>query len=162
MDEWYYIGSNKIHKTCVIGDNVILGENNIIYPYTVVGLPGFIRGRNENIAKVVIGNNNWIGCNVCIMVGEGPDTIIGDDNLIMNYVNIGHNTKIGNKNEIGAGTIIAGWVEIGENNKIKMSVTIRNRKKVLNNSIIGMGSIVVKDVDNNSLIYGNPAEKKNL
>jgi UDP-3-O-[3-hydroxymyristoyl] glucosamine N-acyltransferase len=78
----------------------------------------------------------------------------------MNYVNIGHNTIIGDKNEIGAGTIIAGWVEVGDLNKIKMSVTIRNRKKISNNCLIGMGSVVVKNVDDNSVIYGNPAEKK--
>ena len=164
MHEWYFIGTNKIHKSVTLGENVVLGENNVIYPNVVIGLPGFIRDSESATGKVIIGNNNWLGCNVSVMVGATGDTIIGNDNLIMNYVNIGHNTKIGNGNEIGAGTIVPGWVEIGNNNKIKLHCTFRNRKKISNGIIVGMGSnIVTSFMEDNILVYGNPAKKiKNL
>ena len=155
---WIYIGTNKIHSTAIIDDNVTLGENNIIYPYTVIGMKGCIRNGDDKVGKIIIGDNNWIGTNVSIMSGENGITKIGDNNLIMNYVNIGHDVTIGNNNEIGVGTIIAGWVKVGNKNKIKLSVIIRNRKTIGDETLIGMGAVVTKDIEDGVTSYGNPAK----
>lgn len=160
MEEWYYVGTNKIHRTVIIFDCVKLGENNIFYPHCVIGIPGFIRSVNDFNGKVEIGNNNWFGCYSTIMIGKNGITEIGDNNLFMNYTNIGHNSSIGNNNEVGANSVIAGWSKIGDNNKIKISTSIRNRKVIGDNNLIGMGSVIVKDVENNSVIYGNPGRIK--
>lgn len=160
LDDWYFIGTNKIHKTALIGDNVELGNNNIINPYSVIGIPGFIRDCDFFKGYIKIGDNNLIGTNVSIMSGSEGLTTIGNNNLIMNYVNIGHNSIIGSNNEIGVKCIIAGWAKVGDNNKIKLSVTIRNRKIIGDNNIIGMCSNVNKDFNgDNWLIYGNPAKR---
>ncbi len=74
----------------------------------------------------------------------------------MNYINIGHDTIIGDNNEIGAGTVIAGWCKIGNDNKIKIHCTIRNRVTIGNNILVGMGSNVVKDIISNTVVKGNP------
>lgn len=155
---------NKIHVTAIIGDNVELGENNTIYPYAVIGPPGFIRDSDSSTGRISIGSGNKIGAHVAIMSGQNGLTEIGDNNLIMNYVNIGHDVIIGSNNEIGAGTVIAGWVEIGDSNKIKIRCTIRNRKKLGNHNIIGMCSSITKDFksDRGWLIYGNPAKQIKL
>lgn len=158
IDQWYFVRTNKIHKSVIFFNDVEMGENNIFYPNCIVGIPGFIRQSDSFEGKIKIGNNNWFGCNVSIMSGENGVTEIGDDNLVMNYVNIGHNVKIGNHNEIGVGSIIAGWAEIGNKNKIKLSVCVRNRKIVGDNCLIGMGAVVVKNVDDNTVVYGNPAK----
>ena len=159
--DWIDLGyGNKIHKTAIIAENVILGKNNIVYPNVIIGLPATNRDFNEKLGKVIIGDNNKFGCNVCVMAGPVQETtVIGNNNITMNYVNIGHNTKIGNDNEIGAGTIIPGWAEIGNNNRIKLNCTFRNRKKMGNNNIVGMSSNVVSDFGDNGLIMGNPAKR---
>lgn len=160
---WIQKGTNKIHSTAIVGDNVELGENNIIYPYAVIGLLGFIRDHGEVSGTIVIGDNNWIGCHTSIMCGEEGETIIGNNNLIMNYVNIGHHVKLGNYNEVGARSLLAGYATIGDYNKIKLNCTIRNRIKVGSNNIIGMGSNVVSDIGSKTLCFGNPCKKiKNL
>ena len=87
---------NKIHSSAIIGDNVELGNNNMIYPLAILGMPGFIRDSESASGKIIIGDNNKIGNNVSIMVGQEENTIIGNNNLIMNYVNIGHDVTIGN------------------------------------------------------------------
>tara|TARA_B100000131_G_C18116837_1_gene611556 strand:+ start:141 stop:644 length:504 start_codon:yes stop_codon:yes gene_type:complete len=157
-DEWRVVGGNRIHNTCIINDNVIMGTGNVIYPYTVIGLPGFIRDSDLALRKIFIGSNNWIGTNVSIMVGSEKDVTIGDDNLIMNYVNIGHDVEIGNSNEIGARSMIPGFCKIGSFNKIKLSCTIRNRVVIGDRNIIGMGSVVTKSFEGDDLlIYGSPA-----
>lgn len=164
QDQWYYVGTNKIHKSVIFFGNIDMGENNIFYPNCVIGIPGFIRKSEGFSGSVKIGDNNWFGCNTSIMTGKNGVTKIGNNNLIMNYVNIGHNSIIGDDNEIGVNSVISGWVEIGNKNKIKISVSVRNRKKIGDNCLIGMGGVVVKNVENNSVVYGNPAKliKKNV
>lgn len=155
---WNIVGSNKIHSTAIIGDNVIMGNDNIIYPYAVIGLPGFIRDAEMATGIINIGDNNKIGNHVSIMCGVSGTTQIGNNNLIMNYVNIGHDVNIGNDNEIGVSSILAGWSKIGNKNKIKLNVSIRNRVIIGNNNIIGMGSNVVTNIGDNSISYGNPCK----
>jgi acyl-[acyl carrier protein]--UDP-N-acetylglucosamine O-acyltransferase len=157
--DWLLFNGNKIHKTSILLENVIIGSGNIIYPYSVIGFPGFIRDISKKIKSVIIGDNNHIGMHVSIMAGEEKDTIIGDENLIMNYVNIGHDVFVGNKNEIGARTTLAGFSKIGNLNKIKLSCTLRNRKIIGNSNIIGMCSNITESFfENNLMIYGNPAK----
>ena len=156
---WIMQGTNKIHSTAIIGDNVELGENNVIYPYAVIGLLGFIRNHGDVNGVIKIGDNNWIGCHVTVMCGEEGETIIGDGNLIMNYVNVGHHVEIGNQNEIGARSLLAGYATIGDRNKIKLNCTIRNRKSIGSDNIIGMCSNVVSDLGSKSLYFGNPCKK---
>ncbi len=159
MEEWIYKDGNKIHHTAVIMDNVTMGTGNTVFPYTVIGLPGFIREDDCANKMVVIGNNNKIGTNVSIMAGNVRDTVIGDNNLVMNYVNIGHDVIVGSDNEIGARTTLAGFSEIGDFNKIKLTCTIRNRAIIGSHNLIGMGSIVVKSFpDDNLVIFGHPAK----
>jgi UDP-N-acetylglucosamine acyltransferase len=154
---------NKIHTTAIVCDCVELGENNIIYPYSIIGFPGFIRDSESATGKIIIGNNNKIGAHTSIMIGQEGCTVIGDNNLIMNYVNIGHDVTIGNNNELGAGSIVAGWAKIGDRNMIKIRCTIRNRKIIGNDNILGMCSNVTKDFNINGwLIYGSPAKQIKL
>lgn len=151
-------GGNFIHKTAIVNSNVKLGKGNIIMPYAVLGHSGFIRDNKEIKGIVEIGDGNKIGCYACIMTGESGLTKIGNDNLLMNYVNIGHDCEIGDGNEIGAKTIVCGFTKIGNKNNIKVGTRIRNRLTIGNKNIIGMGSNVVKNVGNKEKIFGNPAK----
>lgn len=152
------VGLNKVHKDAKVYPNVTLGKNNIIMPFAIIGYPGFLRGIQEYTGSIHIGDNNIIGCHTAIMVGDKGKTTIGDDNLVMNYVNVGHNCQIGNSNELGAGSILAGNIIIGDGNKIKTHCTLRNRIEIGDNNTVGQGSNVVKSVGNDQLIKGNPAK----
>jgi len=149
--------SNTIHPTALIADNVEIGKDNIIGPYTVIGEKGFIRGEYDFTGIIKIGNNNIIGAHCAIMYGVKGMTEIGNGNLIMNYVNVGHNVQIGNMNEIGAGTIIGGYVHIKSYNKIKLACTIRNRMTIGSGNLIGMRANVIEPVMDRAIMYGNPA-----
>lgn len=148
---------NHIHKTAIIGDNVKMGKGNIVMPYCVIGQPGFIRDTEKMEGQVVIGDNNRFGCHSVVMSGKKGETTIGDDNMLMNYTNVGHNVQIGRNNEIGVGTVIGGHCKIGDHNRIKLNCTIKNRLKIGSTNTIGMASNVVKDVGDSENIYGNPA-----
>jgi UDP-N-acetylglucosamine acyltransferase len=160
--DWINIDGNDIHKTAIIHPNVILGIGNTIGAYCVIGSNGEIRGASQKDFKghVQIGNNNVISEFVSIQrpFDRNKITLIGNDNIIMAHSHVGHDVFIGDGCEICTGTIIGGYAIIGKKAKIKLGVTVRNRISIGENSLVGLGSAVVKDVESESVVYGNPAK----
>ena len=134
-----------------------MGPGNVVGPHCVIGYPGGIRDTEALSGKVIIGADNRFGIGVIVTCGTEGYTILGDENLIMNRANIGHNAVIGSGCEIGAGCLIAGWATIGDDVRIKIGALIRNRKTVGDGALVGMGSNVVADVAPETKVKGNPA-----
>ena len=147
---------NDIHESVVIYPNVEIESGVKVEAGTVLGAPGALRHTNKREGKLIIKKGAKIGANCVICIGEDGETIIGENTLVMNLCNIGHDVKIGRDCEIGAKTIIAGHTEIGDNVKIKIGCNVRNRLKICNNVTIGMGSNVVKDINKPGVYWGNP------
>lgn len=158
-NEYINTDGNWVHRTAIIGDNVRMGRGNVIMPYAVIGEAGFIRNM-QGVGEVMIGNNNRIGCYVNIMSGEKGKTVIGEDCMIMSHVNIGHNTHIANRVEVGAGVIIPGWMNIEDNVKIKVGAILRNRTTIRDGAVIGMGAVVTKNVATGATVFGVPAREE--
>ena len=154
--------SNQIHDTAIIYPNVTMGKNNTIGAYSVIGSNGEIRGKKQNefSGLVVIGDNNVISEMVTIQrpFKKEHKTVIGSDNIIMAHSHIGHNVVINDNCEICTGVIIGGFATINNGAKVKLGVTVRNRIEVGENTLIGLGSAVVKNTEANSIVYGNPAK----
>ncbi len=155
--------SNIIHPTAIIFDNVELGKNNVIGPYAIIGSNGEMRGvmQEDFKGRVIIGDNNVISELVTIQRPYGEDCIteVGSDNIIMAHSHIGHDVKIGDSTELCTGTIIGGYVSIGSGSKLKLGVTVRNRKNIGTNCIVGMCSVVVSDLEDDKIYVGNPAKE---
>ena len=156
--------SNIIHPTAIVYDNVELGKNNVIGPYTVIGSNGEMRGVKQEDFKgrVVIGSNNVISEHVTIQRPFLTNrlTEIGSNNIIMAHSHIGHDATIGSNTEICTGVIIGGYAEVADYVKLKLGVIVRNRCKVGKGSLIGMGGIVTKNIEEGKVCYGNPAKEK--
>lgn len=128
------IGANTvISDHCVLGSgcilranvtlyhDVVLGERVQIHSGTVIGADGFgfapEKGRWHKIAQlggVRIGNDVEIGANTCIDRGALGDTVIGDNVILDNLIQIAHNVKVGEGTAMAACSGIAGSTVIGK------------------------------------------------
>ena len=75
----------------------------------------------------------------------------------MNKSYLAHDCVIGEGVVMSAGVLLGGRVEIGEYSNLGLGVTVHQRKHIVANAMIGMQSVVTKDILPFSLVAGNPA-----
>jgi len=54
--------------------------------------------------------------------------------------------------------MVAGSVNIGENSWIAPSSSILNKRDVGSNALVGMGAVVTKNVEDYTIVAGNPSK----
>lgn len=142
-DAWYMcaVGSSRIRRSIInkIGDvkyatlidpSVLLSDTVSVGEGTVIG------------AYSVLGVNSFIGKHVLIRVDDmiGHDAVLNDFVTIYPSVNVSGNVEIGECTEIGVGSQII------------------QSKKVGHDTIVGAGSVVVKDIPSECTAVGSPAK----
>jgi UDP-2-acetamido-3-amino-2,3-dideoxy-glucuronate N-acetyltransferase len=144
----------KIHPTSDVQTTKI-GSDTVIWQYTVVLQEASI-GNNCNINAhcfiendVIIGNNVTLKCGVYVWDGIRieDDVFVGPSVTFINDKN--PRSKIYPEKKIGA--YIEKGVSLGANSTILGGIRIGRY------ALIGAGSVVTKDVPNNTLWIGNPA-----
>jgi UDP-N-acetylglucosamine acyltransferase len=163
----------------IIGDDVKIGKNTIIGPHTVIDNYTHI-GEGCNIfqfcsigappqdlkfggekTRVIIGNFNTIREFVTIHRATSADigvTIIGDHNLIMAYVHVAHNCKLGNNIVMVNAAALAGHIHIEDHAIIGGLTGIHQFCRIGAHCIIGGASAVSKDVPPYTVAQGNHAK----
>jgi len=174
-----FIGSNCSIGDCIIAegtyiypnvtiyDGVTIGKNVIIQAGAVIGTDGLGCERKEggelvkfsHLGGVIIKDNVEIGANCQIARGALSDTIIGKGSKINGLCFIAHNCILGNNVLITGNTMLAGSVKVEDNATIYSGVIIREQRKIGKGAIIGMGSVVTKDVPSGETWLGNPAKE---
>lgn len=109
--------------------------------------------------KIIIGKNVTIHefTVICPGTGDDDETIIGDGTKIDTRCHIAHNVKIGKDCLITSGVTIGGSAEISDGVYIGIGALIRNKIKIGKGAVIGMGAVVVSDVEPFTTVIGNPA-----
>lgn len=174
-----YIGHHTIiEDNCVIGNNTIIKHNNVILEDTVIGNNvkigsnntiggvGFGYEKNEegeyelipHIGNVIIENEAEIGNNTCIDRGVLGSTFIKNNAKIDNLVHIAHGVVVGENSLVIAHAIIGGSTVIGKNVWVAPNVSIKNGLTIGDDVTIGLSAVVLKNVDDNAIMIGNPAK----
>jgi sugar O-acyltransferase (sialic acid O-acetyltransferase NeuD family) len=108
--------------------------------------------------SVVIGKGVELGFGVVMMAGVivNPLSKIGNFTFFATGCQVEHDCIIEDYASVSAGSVMGGYVTIGKFSAITLGVTILDRIKIGENSVIGSGSLVLKDIPDNILAYGNP------
>lgn len=166
-----------IEESVVIGDDVTIGNNttvlartrigdrSIVGSNTVLGSVGFGLEKDEfgnwiripHIGQLEIGSDVEIGSSTVIARGTISATRIGNHCKIDDNVFIAHNVQVGENTVIIANSEVSGSVKIGRDAWIAPAVTVIEGITIGDNSLIGIGSVVIRDVPENVVAVGNPA-----
>ncbi|MDD5006194.1 MAG: acyl-ACP--UDP-N-acetylglucosamine O-acyltransferase [Candidatus Omnitrophica bacterium] len=160
------IGDNvKIGKATKILNNVTIegcvdiGENNKIFSGAVIGSPPQDLKYKGEESFLVIGNNNIIREYVTINTGtKGNTTKIADGNLIMAYSHIAHDCEVGNRCIFANNATLAGHVSVEDEVVIGGLSAVHQFVNIGKLAIIGGCSKVVQDVPPYSTCDGHPAK----
>ena len=109
-----------------------------------------------------------IGDNCVIMMGAvlNIGAVIGARTMIDMNVVVGGRAIVGKDSHIGAGTVLAGVIEppnanpviVGNNVLIGANAVVLEGVKIGNGAVVAAGSVVVKDVEENTVVAGVPAK----
>ncbi len=171
-----YVGYNTvIENNCKIGDNCVI-RNNVSISYSIVGKNVLINSGAKigesgfgiiptadsviyipQLGRVVIGDNVRIGANTTIDRGSIEDTSIGNETIIDNLVQIGHNVRIGNKSIIVAQVGIAGSAKIGNGVVLAGQVGVSGHIEIGDGAIAVAKSGIAQSVEAGRIVGGIPA-----
>jgi len=139
-----------------IGDN---WSRYYVYNKIIEQVPTF-KFVNAIHPSVIIGNDVKIGVGVVAMAGciFNPKSTIEDFTFFATGAQVEHDCYIDKFSSISAGSITGGYVKLGQFSAITLGVTVIDRVEIGTNTVIGSGSLVVKSLPDNVLVYGNPAK----
>jgi UDP-3-O-[3-hydroxymyristoyl] glucosamine N-acyltransferase len=157
-----------VAPSAFIAAGVTIGSNCRIGPGAVIGWDGFGWSpdpdggwkRKPQTHSVVIGDNVDIGANTCIDRGSYRHTTVGSGTKIDNLCHIAHNVQVGRDCLIIAQSMIAGSVVIGDRSYVAPATAIREHRTIGDDVFIGLGSVVVSDLESGSSAFGVPARER--
>ena len=173
-----HIGRNvEIGPYAVIGEHVEIGEGTKIGPHVV--LTGWTSvGRDCHIFQgasvgeepqdlkfageksyVFIGDRTKIRecATVHRATGEGEETRIGSDCLLMAYTHVAHNCIVGNQVIMSNAAMIAGHVVVEDKVVIGGMAGVHQFVRIGRNAMVGGASKIVQDIVPYTIVDGRPA-----
>ena len=170
------VGSNTIiEKGCKIGDNGLI-RNNVTISHSIIGCNVIINsgariGESgfgliptgsgmvyvKQLGRVVIGDRVRIGANTTIDRGSIEDTVIGNDTIIDNLVQIAHNVTIGNHSILVSQVGVAGSSKIGNGVILAGQVGVSGHIEIGDGAVAAAKSGIAASVDAGKVVGGIPA-----
>lgn len=102
-----------------------------------------------------IGRGVYVGPGAVINSGAS----IGEGCIINSSAIVEHDCRIGAFVHIAPGAVLSGGVIVGDRSHLGTGCSVMHRIKIGEDSVIGVGSAVVKDVPARTVCFGNPARK---
>ena len=162
------VGAGSIISAgAVIKTGTRIGKNTIIRENSVVGSDGVTvyRAKDGRLLKfphvggVFIGSNAEIGANAVVAGGILAPTFIGDNVVIGNLCNVGHGATVEDGVWMSVGSLLGGHTTVHAGATIAMGVSVRDNLVIGEAASLGMGSVVVKNVEAKHSMFGNPAKR---
>jgi UDP-3-O-[3-hydroxymyristoyl] glucosamine N-acyltransferase len=153
-----------LHPGVYLGPRVVVGSSCVVQANTSIGSAGFgfVWSGSEHVhmpqvGGVVLGNRVEIGANSCVDAGTFRPTVVGDNCLLDNHVQIGHNCQLGRFVILCGKVGISGSVTIGDGAIFAGSSGAAGHISVGAGARIGAKAAVTSDVPAGATYAGNPA-----
>ena len=169
---WSIIGPDvEIGEGTVVGPHVVIkgptriGQHNRIYQFSSVGEDTPDLKYKGEPSTLTVGADCLIREGVTIHRGTVQDrseTTIGDHNLLMAYVHIGHDSVIANHCILVNNTALAGHVHVDDWAILSGYTLVHQFCRIGAHSFSGMGTAIGKDVPAYVTVFGNPAEARSM
>jgi UDP-N-acetylglucosamine acyltransferase len=159
--------SAEIGPFCIIGSEVTIGahtrllahiymegplsigDENVFHPYSTIGVASQdLKYRGER-SETRIGHRNKIREFVTIhrgTEGGGMVTSIGDDNLLMAYVHVAHDGRVGSHTVLSHGATCGGHVTVEDWAIIGAFTGVHQYCRVGRHAMVGGYSVITQDV----------------
>ena len=159
-----------------IGDGTIIGAHAVIHEWTTIGenchnfqcasvgeVPQDLKFKGEK-STTVIGDRTSIRefATIHRATGEGEETRIGNDCLLMAYTHVAHNCVVGNNVIMSNAAMIAGHVVVEDRVVIGGMAGVHQFVKIGRNAMVGGASKLVQDVVPYTIVDGRPAKAVGL
>lgn len=165
IEQGVLIGNNCDIAPSVTISHAIIGNNIRIKPGTCIGQEGFGFASDKNghykvaqLGRVIIKDNVFIGANCCIDRGSGHDTVIEENSMLDNLIQIGHNVEIGKNSILVAQVGVAGSTKIGDFVVAGGQVGFSGHLKIGSGAQIAAQSGVINDIKPGEAYGGYPAQ----
>lgn len=151
----------QIAAHVVISGHTKLGARNRIFSFASIGSePQDLKYSGED-SRLVVGDDNIIREYVTLQpgtAGGGMVTTIGNKNLFMVSSHVGHDSVVGNNNIIANNVALAGHVEVGSFVTVGGLCGVHQFVRLGDHCFIGGGAMVVQDIPPYCLAEGNRAQ----
>lgn len=157
-------GTTIAQGSCIYGKTTI-GSNNRIFSHAVLGsIPQDLKFHGEDV-ELIIGDNNTIREFTLFNPGTeggGSVTRVGNNNLFMGYVHLGHDVIIGDNCIFANAVTLAGHVVIGNNAVVGGMTPVHQFVNIGDFAMIGGASALSQDIPPYCLAEGNRATLRGL
>lgn len=169
-------------EDCIIGDNTVIKSHTVIKSRSVIGAHVFVdhqstigasgiswvwnEDQTEKVVQpqlggVIVEDNCYLGAQTVIVKGSiNENSLIGMGSLLAPGSRIGHGTKIGKYVHFANNVVTGGNTVIGEYSFVGSSAVFRPKVAVHSHTIVGAGSVVVKNTSGPGMtLMGVPAKE---
>lgn len=155
----------QIESHVVVKGPTRIGKHNRILQFSTIGegTPD-LKYRGEP-TRLVIGDHNIIREGVTIHRGTVQDrseTTIGNHNLLMAYVHVGHDSVIGNHCILVNNASLAGHVHVGDWAILSGYTLVHQFCRIGAHAFTGASTYLTMDVPDYLMVAGNPAQAVNM
>lgn len=107
-----------------------------------------------DVGRVRLGSGLYLQEGVVVQAG----CVLEDNVSIHIGTVVGHETRIGHSSFIAHGGAISGCCDIGSRVFVGVGANILPRVRIGDGAVVGGGAVVLKDVESNTVVVGNPAK----
>lgn len=138
------IGSNQARQrvfsaACALG----LQPVGVQHPAAVAAVSAALGAGTVVLARAVI----------------GPDAVVGANVIVNTGAIVEHDCRVGDHVHLATGCVLGGGVEVGSGAHVGLGACLLQGVCIGDRALVGAGAVVVRDVEPDAVVVGNPARR---